>query len=75
MEKGRDAQGVRTICHALSMTTISKLIFFIGDYRGLNNCINSLPQECSSYDPRLGFGEQSCRKCLLSARIAGQAAK
>ncbi|ARA77046.1 hypothetical protein LES60_05195 [Pectobacterium brasiliense] len=42
---------------ALSMTTISKLIFFIGDYRRLDDCINSLPQECSSYDPRLGFGE------------------
>ncbi|UYA59726.1 hypothetical protein NAL19_1535 [Pectobacterium sp. F1-1] len=28
---------------ALSMTTISKLIFFIGDYRMLDDCINSQP--------------------------------
>lgn len=32
MEKSAYLHRVRTLCHALSMTTISKLIFFIGDY-------------------------------------------
>ncbi|MBN3189796.1 hypothetical protein H4F64_06240 [Pectobacterium brasiliense] len=57
MEKGRGTHTLGRFIIALSMTTISKLIFFIGDYRRLDDCINSLPQECSSYDPRLGFGE------------------
>ncbi|WP_233959090.1 hypothetical protein [Pectobacterium versatile] len=42
---------------ALSMTTISKLIFFIGDYRRLDNCINTRHKNAVLNDPRLGFGE------------------
>ncbi|WP_154715539.1 hypothetical protein [Pectobacterium fontis] len=57
MKKGRRVQSIRAIGHALSMTTISKLLFFIDDYQRLANCINSQPQACSSYYPKLGFGE------------------